>query len=55
MFTAIAVVVSLAVGFGAGRVKNVNKLKAVAAVLSAVEAKGSAEVTTLVADVRKHL
>lgn len=52
---AIVIIVSLLVGFGAGRVKNVRKLKAVSAEISAVEAKGSAEVKTLVAAVRKHL
>lgn len=51
----VAIIVCLAIGFGLGRIKNVNKLKKIGAVISAVEAKGSADVKTLVADVRKHL
>jgi uncharacterized membrane-anchored protein YhcB (DUF1043 family) len=37
MLTVIAVVVSLAVGFGAGRIKNATKLKAISAELESVE------------------
>lgn len=55
MITIIAVVVSLLVGFGLGRVKNAKKLATVAAYLNSVEAKASAEAKTLIADVRAKL
>jgi hypothetical protein len=55
MFTAIAVVVALGVGFGIGRVKNASKLKAVATFINEVETKASAEVKQVVAAVRAKL
>ena len=55
MHIAIAVVVSLAIGFGLGRVKNARKLAAIKTVFDAMEAKASGEVKTLIAAVRAKL
>lgn len=63
---AIVALVALAVGIGLGRIKNAGKLAAVKAEVAAVEAKlkaglgslevkAQAEISALVASIKKHL
>jgi hypothetical protein len=54
-YVAITVIVSLALGFAGGRVKNAGKLAAVRAELAKVEASTVAEVKALVAAVKAKL
>jgi len=42
-------------GFGLGRVKNANKLKAVSSALTSAETNATAEVAKLVTDIRSKL
>jgi hypothetical protein len=55
MVTAIAVVVSLLVGFGLGRVKNAAKLKSVSAVLKSAETNVGVKVESVIAAIRAKL
>jgi hypothetical protein len=55
MHIAIAVVVSLAIGFGLGRIKDRAKLAAVRTILATLENKASSEVKSILAAVRAKL
>lgn len=55
MHIAIAVVVSLAIGFGLGRIKNRAKLAEVRGVLAILEANASSEVKSVLAAIRAKL
>jgi hypothetical protein len=52
---AIYIAVILAAGFGLGRIKNAGKLAAVKAYLTSAEAKATAEVKTVIADIRSKI
>jgi len=55
MVTAIALVVGLGLGFGAGRIKNAAKLAAVKAKIAEVEAAAKAEELLVVAKIKSVL
>lgn len=55
MFTVIAVVVALAVGFGIGRIKNAARCAAIWNELRAVEAAGVTDAKAVIAAVRAKL
>jgi hypothetical protein len=55
MSTVIAVVVSLAIGFGLGRVKNRAKLAEVRGVLEILEAHATSDLKSILAAIREKL
>ena len=55
MFTVIAVIVALGIGFGVGRIKNAAKLKAISAEFAKVGAEASAEVKAFVEAVKAKI
>jgi len=55
LFTVIAVIVALGIGFGVGRIKNAAKLKAISAEFAKVGAEASAEVKAFVEAVKAKI
>jgi hypothetical protein len=55
MYTAIAILVALAIGFGLGRIKNAGKLAAARAELNKLELGVSSEAKSVIAAIRAKL
>jgi hypothetical protein len=52
MYTALALLAALAIGFGLGRVKNAKKLAAVKALVTKLEGEAKAEAVLVIAKIK---